>query len=89
MRLLPLAFVFFKTANESVVKKHEEDRLIIRQVAPFKGALINSLKGPIYLLNIGLTLGLTILMAALSYRYFETPFLRMKKRHSVIRSQPV
>jgi peptidoglycan/LPS O-acetylase OafA/YrhL len=32
---------------------------------------------------------LTILMAALSYRYFETPFLKMKKRHSVIQSQPI
>jgi peptidoglycan/LPS O-acetylase OafA/YrhL len=36
-----------------------------------------------------LTLGLTILIAALCYRYFETPFLKMKKRHSVIESQPI
>jgi hypothetical protein len=24
-----------------------------------------------------------------SYSYFETPFLKMKKRHSVIESQPI
>ncbi|MGD0902845.1 MAG: hypothetical protein ABR924_07875, partial [Terracidiphilus sp.] len=48
-----------------------------------------SFKSPIYLLKGVLALGLTVLMAALSYRYFETPFLKMKKRHSVIESQPV
>jgi peptidoglycan/LPS O-acetylase OafA/YrhL len=35
-----------------------------------------------------LPLGLTIIMAALSYRYLESPFLQMKKRYSVIDSQP-
>jgi peptidoglycan/LPS O-acetylase OafA/YrhL len=40
-------------------------------------------------LKLGLPLGLTFLMATLSYRYFETPFLEMKKRHAVINSQPV
>jgi len=34
-------------------------------------------------------LGLTVLMAMLSYRFFETPFLKMKKRHSLIQSQPI
>jgi len=28
-------------------------------------------------------------MAVLSYRYFETPFLKMKKRHAIIESQPI
>ena len=32
---------------------------------------------------------LTILLASLSYRYFESPFLRLKKRHEVIESRPV
>jgi peptidoglycan/LPS O-acetylase OafA/YrhL len=40
-------------------------------------------------LNFVFTLALTILMAALSYRYFETPFLKMKKRHAIIDSQPI
>lgn len=35
------------------------------------------------------TLGLTVLMAALSYRYFETPFLKLKKRCAVIESGPI
>jgi peptidoglycan/LPS O-acetylase OafA/YrhL len=39
--------------------------------------------------DLGLSLGLTILAAATSYRYFETPFLKLKKRHSVIESQPI
>jgi len=65
------------------------DRLVIEPVASLKYPLVNSFKGPIYLLNIALTLGLTILMAALSYRYFETPFLKMKTRLAVIESEPV
>jgi peptidoglycan/LPS O-acetylase OafA/YrhL len=32
---------------------------------------------------------LTVLVAAISYRYLETPFLRMKARHALIRSQPI
>jgi peptidoglycan/LPS O-acetylase OafA/YrhL len=40
-------------------------------------------------LKLGIPFGLTVLMAALSYRYFETPFLKMKARHAVIQSQPV
>jgi peptidoglycan/LPS O-acetylase OafA/YrhL len=40
-------------------------------------------------LTLGLPLGITVVAAALSYRYLETPFLRMKKRHSVIESQPI
>ena len=31
----------------------------------------------------------TFLLAALSYRYLEMPFLRMKKRHTVIEAQPI
>jgi peptidoglycan/LPS O-acetylase OafA/YrhL len=65
------------------------NHLIIEPVALLKYPAVNSLKGSIYLLNIGLTLGLTVLMAWLSYRYFETPFLKMKKRLSVIKSEPV
>jgi len=34
-------------------------------------------------------LGITVLFASLSYRFFESPFLRMKKRHEVIESRPV
>lgn len=35
-----------------------------------------------------LALALTIVLAHYSYRYFETPFLNLKKRYTVIPSQP-
>jgi peptidoglycan/LPS O-acetylase OafA/YrhL len=65
------------------------NHLIIQNLSAHMNPLIKSLEGPIFLLDIGLTLGLTILAAAISYRYFETPFLKMKRRHSVIESQPI
>ena len=34
-------------------------------------------------------MGITILIASASYRYFETPFLKLKRRHEVIASRPV
>jgi peptidoglycan/LPS O-acetylase OafA/YrhL len=48
-----------------------------------------SVSNPAYYLKTVLAALLTFLMAALSYRYIETPFLRMKKRHAVIESQPI
>ncbi len=44
---------------------------------------------PAYYLKAVLASVLTVLMATLSYRYLETPFLRMKARHAVIDSQPI
>ncbi len=63
--------------------------LILQNLSAYPNPLIKSLKVPIFLLNLCLTLGMTVLLAALSYRYLETPFLKMKKRHSVIESQPI
>jgi peptidoglycan/LPS O-acetylase OafA/YrhL len=51
--------------------------------------LLAYIKGPAFFLKSALALGLTVLFAALSYRYIETPFLKMKKRHAVIESQPI
>jgi peptidoglycan/LPS O-acetylase OafA/YrhL len=51
--------------------------------------LLSPVKNPVHYLKDSLALGMTILMAAVSYRYFETPFLKMKKRHSIIESQPI
>jgi peptidoglycan/LPS O-acetylase OafA/YrhL len=34
-------------------------------------------------------LGLTLLVASLSYKYFESPFLRYKKRFEVVHSRPI
>jgi peptidoglycan/LPS O-acetylase OafA/YrhL len=41
------------------------------------------------LVAMALALPTTVAMAVLSYRYLETPFLRFKKRFTVIRSRPV
>jgi peptidoglycan/LPS O-acetylase OafA/YrhL len=50
---------------------------------------LTSIASSTLLLKAGAEFGLTFLMAALSYRYFETPFLKMKRRHAIIESQPV
>ena len=42
-----------------------------------------------YFIKIGGGFILTILMASISYRYLEMPFLKMKKRHTIIESQPL
>ncbi len=39
-------------------------------------------------LTLGLPFGLTLLVTAFSYRYFETPFLKLKQRHSIVDSRP-
>jgi len=49
---------------------------------------VASMKSLLYPLKGALSLGLIFAVAAISYRYFETPFLKMKKRHAVIESQP-
>ncbi len=42
-----------------------------------------------HVLNGAIALGLNIVVAALSYRFFETPFLRLKNRHEIVPSRPV
>jgi peptidoglycan/LPS O-acetylase OafA/YrhL len=66
------------------------DHLFIGYIATFKYLrIVRLFEAPIFVLNWSLTLGLTILTAALSYRYLETPFLKMKRQHAVIDSQPI
>lgn len=48
-----------------------------------------SFLGAVMLAKGASAMALTVLFASLSYRYFETPFLKMKKRHEVIESRPV
>jgi peptidoglycan/LPS O-acetylase OafA/YrhL len=43
----------------------------------------------IRVLRVFLSLSGTVLLASLSYRYVETPFLKMKENHAVIESQPM
>lgn len=44
---------------------------------------------PMFLFRMCVAFSLTVLIAELSYRFFETPFLKLKKRHAIIESQPV
>lgn len=57
------------------------NRLIMGSYATFTGTK--------FLLSFATSAGMTLVMASLSYRYLETPFLRIKKRHAVIESQPI
>lgn len=41
-----------------------------------------------WMLRYTIPLPLTICIAALSYRYFETPFLRLKERFEIVKSRP-
>jgi peptidoglycan/LPS O-acetylase OafA/YrhL len=93
-RLIPAWAVYLGRISFGLYVFHEfaiftTDHLIIGYLSAHMNPLIKSLEGPIFLLNYGLTFALTVLLAALSYRYIETPFLKMKKRHSVIESQPI
>lgn len=40
-------------------------------------------------IHAGIALAIAIVVAALSYRYFETPFLRLKQRFEVVRSRGI
>lgn len=85
-KLLPGWAVYLGRISFGLYVYHEF-ALHITNMLPTLGSA--SMKGPNLLLQSALGLGLTILMAALSYRYFEAPFLRMKKRHAIIQSQPI
>jgi peptidoglycan/LPS O-acetylase OafA/YrhL len=65
------------------------ENVLLHYAAMLRSPAVKPYQGPIYLLDMVLRLGLTILLAALSYRFFETPFLKMKKRHAVIESEPI
>jgi len=85
-KLLPRRFIYLGRISYGLYVYHEfaiyiTTRFILRQAS--------RIEAPILLLKISIELGLTILMAALSYRFFETPFLKMKNRHEVIKSEPI
>jgi peptidoglycan/LPS O-acetylase OafA/YrhL len=85
-KLLPGWAVYLGRISFGLYAYHEFAILITNRVLIGHLASITS---PIALLKIGIELGLTMLMAALSYRFYETPFLKLKKRHTVIESQPI
>jgi len=50
---------------------------------------LSHFSGPAVALKGIVAVGLNVLLAALSYRYLEAPFLRLKKRLEVVESRPV
>lgn len=48
-----------------------------------------SYHAPLFLLKLAAAFILTVLLATISYRFFETPFLRVNQRQAVIESRPV
>jgi peptidoglycan/LPS O-acetylase OafA/YrhL len=50
---------------------------------------IDRMKRHFPVVDILLEIGLTFSVAALSYRYFEKPFLRLKDRFAIVRSRPI
>jgi peptidoglycan/LPS O-acetylase OafA/YrhL len=93
-KLLPGWAIYLGRISFGLYVYHDFSIFIVNRI-PISSVLNQAnLIYPLYaflsaVLTIGLPLGLTLLAAALSYRYFETPFLKMKKRHSVIESQPI
>lgn len=93
-RMLPKWLIYLGRISFGLYVYHSifiylADRYIIQTAATIHTPLVSALKGPIFLIAYGSALGLTIVTASISYRYFETPFLKMKRRHGVIESEPV
>jgi peptidoglycan/LPS O-acetylase OafA/YrhL len=85
-RMLPGPVIYLGRISFGLYVYHELALDIIKRLPIGHAA---SFASPLSWLKAASTLGLTILMASLSYRYFETPFLKLKKRHAVIESQPI
>jgi peptidoglycan/LPS O-acetylase OafA/YrhL len=93
-KLLPGWAVYLGRISFGLYVYHDFALSMIRHI-PLEFLGLNKI--PYYPLQLFLTavwstaipFGLTLLMAAVSYRYFETPFLKLKKRHMVIESQPI
>ncbi len=85
-RVLPGWFVYLGRISYGLYVFHE---LAIKITSSLL-SLHHTTVGSLTMLIKGLTaIGLTILLASLSYKYFESPFLRLKQRHEVIESRPV
>jgi peptidoglycan/LPS O-acetylase OafA/YrhL len=62
--------------------------LYVFHVAAINLVSVPSGSGVRWALNLSESFGLTVLLAALSYRFVETPFLRLKQRFSRVESSP-
>jgi peptidoglycan/LPS O-acetylase OafA/YrhL len=92
--VLPAWAIYLGRISFGLYVYHEFALGMVRNL-PIKALLLHllhkpSLSAPLgAALSVVSSLALTFILAALSYRYLETPFLKMKNRHAVIQSQPM
>ena len=84
-RLLPRWAVYLGRISFGLYVFHGVARDLSFYLLPKAG----DFHGSMFILRFFTALGLTVAMATVSYRYIETPFLKLKKRHTIIESQPV
>jgi peptidoglycan/LPS O-acetylase OafA/YrhL len=76
------ALIYLGKISYGLYVIHEFAHLLARQIFPAASPLR-------VLMQSGISLALTVALAAASYRWLETPFLRLKERYAHVRSRPV
>jgi peptidoglycan/LPS O-acetylase OafA/YrhL len=76
------ALIYLGKISYGLYVIHEFAHLLARQIFPAASPMR-------VLMQSGLSLAITVVLAAASYRWLETPFLRLKERHAYVRSRPV
>jgi peptidoglycan/LPS O-acetylase OafA/YrhL len=84
-KLLPRWAVYFGRISYGLYVFHMLANHFVYKIFPWSSLP----EGVAFPFKLAAEMGMTILLASLSYRYFESPFLRVKKRHEVIESRPV
>jgi peptidoglycan/LPS O-acetylase OafA/YrhL len=76
------ALIYLGKISYGLYVIHEFAHLLARQIFPAASPMR-------VLMQSGISLAITVVLAAASYRWLETPFLRLKERHAYVRSRPV
>jgi peptidoglycan/LPS O-acetylase OafA/YrhL len=76
------ALIYLGKISYGLYVIHEFAHLLARQIFPAASPLR-------VLIQSGISLAITVAFAAASYRWLETPFLRLKERYAHVRSRPV
>ena len=76
------ALIYLGKISYGLYVIHEFAHLLARQIFPAASPMR-------VLMQSGISLAITVVLAAASYRWLETPFLRLKERYAYVRSRPV
>lgn len=76
------ALIYLGKISYGLYVIHEFAHLLARQIFPAASPMR-------VLMQSGISLAITVILAAVSYRWLETPFLRLKERSAYVRSRPV